>query len=192
MLQELIDTFEFLKSFVFIIDRGQKGRIIIKFNDSHFYHLIGLHKINFDIFLPNYIKARDKQYKYIKKNVDKYDNILTNQIAKKDTLKYRINTFHNLPDLLQGNNTTLYNLKQKVPGSLYDGDYGILKIYETLYCLLGLKEFGKNESDIYCAPQSWMANNRENSITKYKIPIYMNKIEAIPLEQFDKKYCYEK
>ena len=24
------------------------------------------------------------------------------------------------------------------------------------------------------------------------IAIYMNKIEAIPLEQFDKEYCYEK
>ena len=49
MLQNLIDTFEELKKYVFIIDRGSKGNIVIKFNNDNFYHLIGLHKTNIDI-----------------------------------------------------------------------------------------------------------------------------------------------
>ncbi len=185
MLQKLIDTFEVLKKNVFIIDRGQKGKIILKFKDEHFYHLVGLHKINFDMFLPSYIKTKDKQYKYIKKHVKKYDNILKNQIAEKNTLQYRIKTFSSILDLLKGENTTLYNLKEKVIGSMYDGDYGLLKIYESMYCLLGLKELDKIETEIYCVPQSWMANNRENNLTKFKKPLYLNKIIPIPIYKYN-------
>ncbi len=190
MLQKLIATFEELKKYIFIVDRGTKGQIIVKFRDEHFYHLIGLHKINFDYFIPSYIKTRDKQYKYIKKHVEKYNNILENQTIKKDVLLYRINTFSNLLDLLKSNNTILYNLKEKVPGSMYDGDYGLLKIYEEMYCLLGLKETDQIDGKIYCVPQSWMANNRENNLTKYKIPLYMNKIIVMPVEQADNEFIY--
>ena len=189
MLQNLIHTFEELKKYIFIIDRGNKEKIIIKFRDEHFYHLVGLHKIHFDNFLPSYIKTKDKQYKYIKKHIDKYNNILQNQILEKDTLQYRIKTFSNILDLLKGNNTILYNLKEKVLGSMYDGDYGLLKVYEDIYCLLGLKEFDKQKNEIYCAPQSWMANNRENYLTKFKIPIYMNTIISILVEEY-KKHSY--
>ena len=93
MLKELIDTFEELKKYVFIIDRGEKEKIIIKFKDEHFYHLVGLHKIHFDIFLPNYIKTKDKKYKFIKKNIDKYENILKNQIVKRTHYKIELNRF---------------------------------------------------------------------------------------------------
>ncbi len=188
MLKDLIETFEELKKYVFIIDRGDKGKIIVKFKDEHFYHLIGLHKIHFDIFLPDYIKTKEKQYKFIKKNIEKYDNILKNQIVKKDTLQNRINSFHNLLDLLKGNGIKLYNLKEKNPNSLYEGDYGLLKIYNTLYCLLGLKEFNKIENEIYCAPQSWMADKREINIIKYKIPIFINRIIFIPVNQYTNEY----
>ena len=82
-------------------------------------------------------------------------------------------------------------MKEKVPGSMYDGDYGLLKIYEEMYCLLGLKETEKTEDEIYCVPQSWMANNRENNLTKYKVPLYMNKIIAIPTEEYDNEYIYQ-
>ena len=44
MLKEAIDTFEELKKYVFIINRGNKPSIIIKFENENFYHLIGLHK----------------------------------------------------------------------------------------------------------------------------------------------------
>ena len=83
MLQEVIDAFEELKKYVFIIDRGIKGQIIVKFHDKNFFHLVGLHKIDFSSFIPSYIKTRDRQYKHIKKNIDKYDKILENQLIKK-------------------------------------------------------------------------------------------------------------
>ena len=83
-------------------------------------------------------------------------------------------------------------LKKKVPGSLYNGDYGLLKIYEKMYCLLGLKEFDKINCQTYCAPQSWMASNRENNLTKNKIPIYMIGINTISKEKFNDEYNYSK
>ena len=190
MFQDLVNTFEELKKYVFIIDRGKKEKIIIKFRDEHFYHLVGLHKIHFNSFIPSYIKTREKQYKYMKKHIDKYNIVLKNQTVKKDVLLYRIKTFSNLLDLLKSDNTILYNLKEKVPGSMYDGDYGLLKIYEEMYCLLGLKETEQIDDKIYCVPQSWMANNRENSLTKYKVPLYMNKIIVMPIEQADNEYIY--
>jgi len=42
MVQELINTFEILKSNSYIIDMGKRGFIILKFENEHFYHLTGL------------------------------------------------------------------------------------------------------------------------------------------------------
>ena len=50
------------------------------------------------------------------------------------------------------NNTILYNLKEKVPGSVYNGDYVLLNIIENIYCLLGLKL----DNNLVYVPQSWM------------------------------------
>lgn len=71
ILQELIDTFEELKKYVFLVDRGTKGLIAIRFNNNNFFHLVGLHKINIDMFIPQFIKTQDKKYKYIKKKCQK-------------------------------------------------------------------------------------------------------------------------
>ena len=187
MLQDLIDTFEELKKYVFLIDRGTNCMIVIKFNNDNFYHLVGLHKTNINMFFPQYIKTQDKKYKYIKKNIKKFDNILKNQIKDKDSLELRILTFCKIKDLLTNNNNTiLYSLKEKVAGSLYNGDYGLMKIYEDdIYCLLGLKEENTNENIINCAPQSWMASNRVNKLVEYKRPIYMDKIIMIPVELYN-------
>jgi len=148
---------------------------------------VGLHKINFNMFLPSKIKTQDKKYKYIKNNIGKYDNILRNQIKGKNSLELRILTFCRIKDLLSNNNNTiLYSLKEKVAGSLYNGDYGLMKIYvDGIYCLLGLKEENANDNIINCAPQSWMANNRINKLVEYKRPIYMDKIIMIPVELYN-------
>lgn len=189
MLEDLINTFEELKKYVFIIDRGSKERIIVKFNNDNFYHLVGLHKTNIDMFFPDYIKSKDKKYKYIKKNVEKFNNILTNQINEKDTLELRIKTFPYILNLLEDNdNSILYDLKQRIPGSMYNGDYGLMKIFEQIYCLFGLKCESKNNNIINCAPQSWMASTRVNRLIEGKKPIYMNKIHVIPIELYDDKY----
>ena len=65
---------------------------------------------------------------------------------------------------------------------MYDGDYGILRIYEDLYCLFGLKQEDINEEKniVYCVPQSWMASRRVNKLIEAKMPIYMNKITKLP------------
>lgn len=189
MLQQLIDTFEELKKFVFIIDRGNKGKIIIKFNNDNFYHLVGLHKTNINIFFPDYIKSMDKRYKYIKKNVNKFNNILMNQIKEKDSLELRISTFHHILELLKGiDSPILYDLKQKTPGSMYNGDFGLMKIYEQIYCLFGLKSESKIDNVINCAPQSWMASNRVNRIIEGKKPIYMERIYVVPLELYNNEF----
>lgn len=182
MLQELIDTFEELKKYVFIIDRGNNNMIVLRFNNDNFYHLVGLHKTNINMFFPEYLKTQDKKYKYLKKNVTRFDNIIKNQIKDKNLLELRIKTFTRIIDLLNiNNNTILYNLKEKVPGSLYNGDYGLMKVFEdNISCLLGLKRELENDNIIYCAPQSWMASNRINRLVENKRPIYMNKIVAIP------------
>ena len=44
MLKEVIKTFEELKKYVFIINRDDKESIVIKFENSNFYHLLDLHK----------------------------------------------------------------------------------------------------------------------------------------------------
>lgn len=182
-----IDTFEELKKYIFIINRGTKGFIIVKFNNNNFYHLVGLHKTNINMFLPQYIKTQDKKYKYIKKHIKKFDNILKNQIKEKDLLKLRVTTFVRIKDLLTNeNNTILYNLKEKVEGSLYNGDYGLMKTFEDdISCLLGLKEETNINNIINCAPQSWMASNRINRLIEYKRPIYIKSITAIPIKLYN-------
>lgn len=186
MLQELIDTFEELKKYVFIISRGANKAIIIRFNNDNFYHLVGLHKTKIDIFFPSFIKSKDKKYKYMKKNIEKFDGILKNQIKEKDTLEFRIKTFHHITDLLKSNDKTiLYNLKSKVPGSMYNGDYGLFKIYEEIYCLFGLACEHETNEFIHCAPQSWMASNRPNKLINGKRPIFMENITVLSATTFN-------
>lgn len=192
MLKELIDTFEELKKYVYIIDRGTRGKIIIKFTNDKFYHLVGLHKTNINMFIPEKIVSKDKKYKYLKKNVDRFNNILKNQIKEKDSLELRIISFHNIIDLLDNNKSKmLYDLRQKTPGSMYDGDYGLLKIFEDLNCLLGLKSETKLNDIIYCAPQSWMSSTRVNKLVENRKVIYMKDITKIPINLFNEDYIKE-
>lgn len=66
MLQEIIDTYEYLKKYIFIIE-SEKTPIILSFQNEHFFHLLGLHKLNLDIYFPKKITNKANQYKYIKK-----------------------------------------------------------------------------------------------------------------------------
>lgn len=56
ILQELIDTFEKLKQNIYLIQRGDKPSLLLKFEDNNFFHLVGLHKTNIDLFMPNIIR----------------------------------------------------------------------------------------------------------------------------------------
>ncbi len=188
MLQELINTFEALKKYVYIIDRGSYSPIIIKFKDEHFYHLIGLHKTNIDMFFPTKMHSKDKRYKHIKKNIEKYEHIILNQTKDRNSLELRLTTFHQILNLLSGEyNTNLYNLSTKVPGSMYSGDYGLLAILENIYCLLGLRHDANCDGPIY-VPQSWMASKRVNKLTAGKPPMYFKKIIAIPTSIYSSDY----
>lgn len=184
MLQKLIDTYEEVKKYVYIIERGNHEPIIIIFNNENFYHLVGLHKINLDIYFPNFMKSKDKRYKHMKKNIEKYDKIIANQIADKDKLMLRMQTFSNILDLLKGNGTALYNLQLRTDGSVYRGDYGLLKNYQDCYCLLGLKLDDLKEENIY-VPQSWMASTRINKLVVNKNPRYFDRILAIPISVYN-------
>ena len=186
MLQDLIKTYEVLKKYIYIINRGDKKTIIIRFKDENFYHLVGLHKINMDRFFPDYIKTKKRKYEYIKKHIHQFDGILQNQIKEKDTLIRRIQTFSKILDLLKGTDKTLLDLKIVPETSQYKGDYGILKIYEKVNCLLCLKVDYETEREIYCVPQSWMADTRIIQITEYKRPIYMENISMIPSKYYNK------
>lgn len=191
MLQEIIDTFEEVKKYIYIIDRENLEPIIIRFKNEHFYHLIGLHKINLDMFFPKQMHSKAKRYKHIKKNVTKYENIINNQIKDKYLLELRIKTFHNILNMLnEVNNTTLYNLKEKVQGSAYNGDYGLLNIIENIYCLLGLKLDSTINDSAVCVPQSWMASNRANKLIYGKPPIYFKKIIAVPINLYNNDMSY--
>ena len=79
ILQELIDTYEEIKKYVYVIKRGDKSSITIKFNDNNFFHLVGLHKTHLDLFIPHYISSKAKKYKYIRKNINKFNNILLSE-----------------------------------------------------------------------------------------------------------------
>ena len=187
MLKELIDTYEELKKYVYIIDRGDnKKPIVIKFNNDHFYHLAGLHKINLDMFFPTYIKSKSKRYKFMKNNLEKFNRILENQSTEKQDLLQRITSFKYIIDLLTSNNNTiLYDIRERLPLSKYDGDYGLCKPYIDLYCLLGLKSEYETDSINSCAPQSWMASHRKNRLIINKRPLYMKEILKIPCELYN-------
>lgn len=185
-LQDLINTFEEVKKNVYLITRGDKTPILIQFNDDNFFHLVGLHKTNINLFMPKGIKSKTKMYKYLKGHIDKFNNILLSEVNDNELLNNRITTFHNILDLLNGERTSLYDLCKRTDGSMYDGDFGILKIYEDINCLLGLKISTIEDNIIKCAPQSWMSSNKVNYLIKFKKPIYMEKIAVIPLSFYNK------
>lgn len=187
LLQELIDTFEKLKKYVFVIYRENNKPIIVKFTNDKFFHLVGLHKINMNLFFPEYIKNQASRYKAMKKDIKKYNNILENQIKEKDTLILRLNTFKNILDLLKNDNTYFYNLKRKTAGSVLDTDYGLLKHYNDDICLLALKELEENNVVISCVPQSWIASKRSIYVTEGKKRIKPKEIILIPINMFDEQ-----
>ncbi len=187
MLKEAINTFEELKKYIFIINRGNKQSIMIKFENENFYHLIGLHKTKINSFLPNKIMSKDKIYKYLKANVDKYESILNNLIKEQNRLELRIKSFPYILNLLNENNAFLFNLKYDMPkGSLYNGDYGLYKIFEDIYCLFGLKTDDIANDIIYCKPQSWMPDTRKHNIIEFKTPIFMKEIIKVPVNLYQK------
>ncbi len=186
MLKELIETYEELKKYVYVIDRGTKKPIVIKFNNDNFYHLVGLHKINLDMFFPTYIKSKSKKYKFMKNNIEKFNRILENQSKEKHELLQRINSFKYIIDLLTANkNTILYDIKEKIDFSKYDGDYGLCKLYIDCYCLLGLKSEYETDNINSCVPQSWMASYRPNRLIINKRPLYIKEILKIPYELYN-------
>ena len=184
MLKQAIKTYEELKKYVFIINRGNKKPIIIKFKDENFYHLFGLHKLNdFDRFFPDYIKSQARKYKYMKKKISMFNGIVNNQVKEKDTLIHRFKTFPYILELLKSNNNvTLYDLTMVPPNSLYKGNYGLLKIYEYINCLLGLITNNETENTVFCSPQSWMVNTRVIQLTELKRPLYIENITFIPID----------
>lgn len=193
MLQKAISAFEELKKYVFIIERGDNKKITLKFTNGNFYHLMGFQHTNINLFIPREITSKAAKFKYIKKNVGKFENILESEMKENERLKWRVATFCNILDLLDSEKTVLYNLNQKTRGSLYDGDFGLMKLYETICCLLGLKIDVENEDALYCAPQSWMASTRINILIEHKRPIYMKTIFKIPIETYSetRKYFVE-
>lgn len=192
MIEKLIETFEELKKYIFIINRKDKAPIVLQFHNDNFYHLIGLHKIkNMDSYFPTHIKSKDKRYKYIKNNTQKFNNILKNQTKEKDLLKLRISSFPNILDLLNGYNASLYNLKPQISYSLYDGDFGLMKMYEDdICCLLGLKINNSFNNKINCSPNSWMSSNRINKLVEFKRPIYIEGISKILSTNYNENNIY--
>ena len=77
----------------------------------------------------------------------------------------------------------LHNLRdRKVEGSLYNGDYGLVKVFEdNISCLLGLKQENENNNIVNCVPQSWMASERINRIIEYN----MKSIVAYPTNLYN-------
>ncbi len=186
MLKEAIKTFEELKKYVFIINRGDKESIVIKFENSNFYHLLGLHKIKINNFFPNKKMTKDKIYKYLKANTEKYENILADLIKEQKRIELRIATFPNILKLLNESDTVLYDLKNNKPiGSLYNGNYGLFNHFDKIYCLLGLKIDNTSNNIILCAPQSWMPSNRRNNLIEFKHPTYMKEIIKIPIKLYN-------
>jgi len=180
MLDNLISTYEELKKYTFIIDRGVKGILVFNFSNDNFFHLVGLQHLNVTMFIPNYIKTKDKQYKYIKKNIRKFNDIIENQIQEKDSLYLRMQTFINIIDLLNGEKTSLYDIRGKNDGSLINGDFGLLKIYEDIYCFLGLKKIDVPTSEnLVCTPITWIADRKAYKRVTNKKPLYISYISKI-------------
>lgn len=190
-LNTIINTFEELKKYVYVIDRGTLGKIVINFKDENFFHLLGLHKMNLDIYFPKELKSKSKKYKYIKSKAQKFNSVLSDQIKEKSLLQYRISSFKNIIDLLNGHNISFYEFREKIYGSQYNGDYGILKIYENVNCLLGLKIESFLNEITKCIPNSWMASNRSNKLVELKRPSYIKSINAIPIELYNEEYLTE-
>lgn len=70
-------------------------------------------------------------------------------------------TFINIIDLLNGEKTSLYDIRGKNDGSLINGDFGLLKIYEDIYCFLGLKKIDVPTSEnLVCTPITWIADRK--------------------------------
>ena len=113
MIQELIDTFEELKKKKYFIDMGKGGLILIEFNDENFYHLAGLHKVDLSIYLPKGCISKEKQYRYIKTHVNKFEKVLLNKIKENRLLTQRIKTFKYIPDIFK--NVEL-NISPKLDG----------------------------------------------------------------------------
>lgn len=187
LLEDLFNTYEELKQYIFIINRGNQKPIVISFRNDNFYHLVGLHKTNINIYLPKGMTSKDKIYKYMKKHIVKFNNILESEIKEKNTLKLRVKTFHHILDMLKENkNTLLYSLKEHVDGSMYNGDYGLFKVFEqNIYCLFGIKSEIVMDDKITCAPQSWMASDRPNKLIAYKRFIYMESISIISKNMYN-------
>lgn len=184
MLEKAIKTFEELKKYIFIVDMGDKGLLKVEFTNANFYHLAGFQHTNINMFIPNEITTKNSKYKYIKKNISRFENILQSEIADNVTLYNRISSFGNILDVLKSNNSQLFNLKQKIHGSMYDGDYGLMKLYENLCCLLGLKVTDVIDNIKECAPQSWMASKESNRLIENKRNIFMKDITVIPRELY--------
>lgn len=187
MLKEIFNTYEILNKQIFIVNGFNNLTLIIKFNNNNFYHLVGFHKTNIGLFIPYYIKSQEKKYKYIKNNLDRFENILKNQIAEKDSLYFRINYFSYILKLLGNENIKLYNLKIKVYGSLYKGDYGLYKKIGNLNCLLCLKEYKKINNYIFCIPQSWMVSIKPNNLIENKKCFVVYNIQTIS-KDYEKNY----
>ncbi len=187
ILEDLINTFEKLKQNIYMIERGDKPSLLIKFDDSNFFHLVGLHKTNIDLFMPLGIKSKAKKYKYLKGHVNQFNKILLSEIEDNELLEYRVKTFNNILNLLDGEKVSLYDLSKKTPGSVYKGNFGVLKIYQDIYCLLALIIDNQENDIIKCAPQSWMASNRINYLIRTKKQIYMERIIKIPIRLYNEK-----
>lgn len=202
MIQELIDTFEKLKKYKYLIDMGKDGLMLIEFNDENFYHLAGLHKVDLSIYFPKGCISKEKQYKYIKTHTEKFEKVLQNKIKENRLLTQRIKTFKYIPDIFKNVGVNLYNVREnKQTMSLYNGDYALSKTYQELqkngnakpiYCILGLKNQKSLPKKYLCVPQSWMASDRPNSLIEYKKPLYIGYISPIPTEvsQFEDLNTY--
>lgn len=187
MLYELFETYEELKKYIFIVDRGTKGNIIIKFKNENFFHLVGLQHTNILMFIPNHIKTKDKQYKYLRKHIDKYNKIIENQIIEKYSLQMRMETFSCIKDLLKGEKTFLYDTREKNAGALFDGEFGLFKVYEEIHCFLGLKKNDEINSNVYCVPQTWISDRKAYKKVIGKKPLYINSISKIDKEIYMEK-----
>ena len=124
MLKEIFNTYEILNKQIFIVNGFNNLTLIIKFNNNNFYHLVGFHKTNIGLFIPYYIKSQEKKYKYIKNNLDRFENILKNQIAEKDSLYFRIVQF---PIYSHSKDLDVEKI-----GELLDcvGDYKLVKLFK--------------------------------------------------------------
>lgn len=89
-------------------------------------------------------------------------------------------TFINIIDLLNGEKTSLYDIRGKNDGSLINGDFGLLKIYEDIYCFLGLKKIDVPRSEnLVCTPITWIADRKAYKRVANKKPLYISYISKI-------------